>query len=107
MASKKTTKKTTEPYVILRGYRSGCHAGYLVARNENGCYVLRDARRLWYWSGAASLSEVAVYGAKNAAQCKFGARVERQEISRDDVSEVIHCQPEGQCMIENTPEWRA
>lgn len=113
MATKKTTKKTTTkrsatpPYVITRGYRSGVHAGYLQSRDEHGMIVLRDARRIWSWSGAASLSELAVYGAKNRAQCRFGARIERQEIQRDDVSEIIHCQPAGRSMIEEQAEWRA
>lgn len=116
MATKKTVKKTSkpraskrtdQPYVITRGYRSGVHAGHLVARNDQGMIVLRDARRIWSWSGAASLSELAVYGAKNRAQCRFGARVLRQELARDDIAEIIHCQSEGQRMIEEQPEWRA
>jgi hypothetical protein len=105
--AKKTTKKTTQPYVITRGYRSGVHAGYLVSRNEEGMIVLRSARRIWSWSGAASLSELAVYGAKNAAQCRFGAAIGRQEIQAADVAEIIHCQPDGQQMIESQKEWRA
>jgi hypothetical protein len=105
--AKKTTKKTTQPYVITRGYRSGVHAGYLVSRNEEGMIVLRSARRIWSWSGAASLSELAVYGARNSAQCRFGATISRQELAREDVAEIIHCQPDGQQMIESQKEWRA
>ncbi len=111
MATKKTTKKTNTkttslPYVLTRGYRSGVHAGYLVSRDEEGMLVLRDARRIWSWSGAASLSELAVYGAKNADKCRFGSAVARQEIQRADVAEIIHCQPAGQAMISAQPEWR-
>jgi len=102
--AKKTAKKTKNPYVITRGYRSGVHAGYLVSRDDHGMIVLRHARRIWKWSGAASLSELAVYGAKNREQCRFGAMVERQELQREDVSEIIHCCPEGQRMIEEQAE---
>lgn len=105
--AKKTSTKTTQPYVITRGYRSGVHAGYLVSRDDHGMIVLRTARRIWSWSGAASLSELAVYGAKNRGQCRFGARVQRQELARGDIAEIIHCQPDGQRMIEEQPEWRA
>lgn len=101
------TKKTTKPYVITRGYRSGVHAGFLESRDEHGMIVLSEARRIWSWSGAASLSELAVYGAKNAGQCRFGATITRQEIQREDVAEIIHCQPAGKAMIVAQPEWRA
>lgn len=111
MATKKTVKKKTktsgQPYVICRGYRSGVHAGYLVARDDQGMIVLRNARRIWSWSGAASLSELAVYGAKNRAQCRFGVAISRQELQREDVAEIIHCQPDGQRMIEEQAPWRA
>jgi hypothetical protein len=54
-------KKRTEPYVIVRGRNIGVHAGYL-HEDERDRMVLRDARRIWRWSGGASLSELAVYG---------------------------------------------
>jgi hypothetical protein len=93
------------PFVIVRGQNAGVHAGELVAQKGTSV-TLRNARRIWFWSGAASLSELAVYGAKNAAQCKFGARVSVQEII-GDVCEIIHCQPAGEKMIREQVEWRA
>jgi hypothetical protein len=71
--------------------------------------VLREARRIWYWEGAASLSEIAVYGCAESKRsaCLFAAKVDRQEIATADVCEVIHCQPAGEAMIRNQPEWRA
>lgn len=113
MATKKTTKKSTKktaaktsaPYVILRGYRSGVHAGYLVERNHDGHFVLRDARRIWQWKGAQTLSEVAVYGL--SSESRISPPVARQEIQREDVSEIIHCQDQGRIAIQGAKEWRA
>lgn len=95
------------PFVIIRGSSAGVHAGYLVSLDHatKSC-VLKDARRIWRWRGASCLSELAVYGASNPAECQFGPKIERQEIV-GDVCEVIYCQPEGQKMIEGTKEWRA
>lgn len=95
------------PFVIIRGRDAGVHAGYLESldRATKSC-VLRGARRIWYWFGAASLSELAVYGASKPADCRFGARIDRQEII-GDVCEVIHCQDRGSVMIRTQPEWRA
>lgn len=115
MATKKTVKKTTKktatkaraPYVIARCTQAGVHAGELVSRDEQCYVVLRNARRIWYWNGAASLSELAVYGASKPEDCRFGARVERQELRREDVCEIIHCQSAGREMLESQPEWRA
>lgn len=42
--------------------------------------VLRNARRLWYWSGAASLSQLAVEGTADPKNCKFPCEVDRVEL---------------------------
>jgi hypothetical protein len=45
-------------YVIVRGDRSGVFAGVL-AKHEGQFVELTDCRRLWYWDGAASISQIA------------------------------------------------
>jgi len=107
METKKTATKASSTYVIARCTQAGVHAGELVSRDEQGYVVLGNARRIWYWNGAASLSELAVYGASRPEDCRFGARVERQELRREDVCELIWCTPAGRKMIESQPEWRA
>lgn len=47
--------------VIVRGDRSGVFFGTLRERNGQEV-VLADCRRLWYWDGAASISQLAVDG---------------------------------------------
>ncbi len=92
------------PYVIVRCREAGVHAGELVSRKGREVLLL-NARRIWYWKGAASLSELAVYGAKFPSECKFGVPVAKHEVL--DACEVIYCQKEGQKMIEGTAPWRA
>jgi len=48
---------------IIRTYAAGVFFGTVVAR-EGQDVVLRDARRIWSWEGAFTLSAVAVYGIK-------------------------------------------
>lgn len=43
--------------VIIRGDRSGVEFGTLVAQ-EGQEVTLKNARRIWYWEGAASLSQL-------------------------------------------------
>lgn len=47
--------------VVVRTYGAGVHVGILRAR-VGQVVELADARRLWRWSGANSLSEVATRG---------------------------------------------
>lgn len=52
-------------FVLIRTYSAGVHFGTFVSK-EGQEVVLKDARRLWSWSGALSLSEVAMTGIKIA-----------------------------------------
>ena len=91
-----------QKYVIIRTYSAGVFAGYLVERNGKEV-VLRDARRLWYWSGAASLSELAVKGVSRPNDCKFPVAV--PNITLTETIEIIECTPLGQQSIEEVPVW--
>lgn len=61
-------------YVIVRTYSAGVHAGILKSRNGREV-VLENARRLWYWDGAATLSQLAVDGTNAPKKCKFPCEV--------------------------------
>jgi hypothetical protein len=105
--AKKTSKKPTLPFVLARCTNAGVHAGYLVSE-KGGRVKLKDARRIWYWAGAASLSEIAVYGCNPSklSECRFAAKVD-VDLLTADVCELIFCAPAGQKMIEAQVEWRA
>ena len=61
-------------YIICRTYSAGVFAGTLVSRNGQEV-ELKQARRLWYWDGAASLSQLAMEGVKKPENCKFPCEV--------------------------------
>ena len=50
-----------EKRVIVRTYSAGAFFGEVVSR-EGKEVVMKNARRIWYWSGAASLSQLAQSG---------------------------------------------
>ena len=62
--------KMENTYYIVRGDRSGVFAGNIKHR-EGREVTLTNVRRLWYWSGAASLSQLALEGVKRPKDCKF------------------------------------
>lgn len=89
--------------VIIRGDRSGVFFGTL--KEKNGTEVrLEECRRLWYWDGAASISQLAVNGTTNANECKFTVTV--PEIVITDVIEIIPCTNEAIKSIEGVKEWK-
>ena len=105
---KKTKKKVAKQFVIVRCSNAGVHAGYLEKQTSQHV-VLTDARRIWYWNGAASLSEIAVYGLNptKSSASKIAAKVPSVQLRQSDVCEVIVCLPAGRDSIQGQPEWRA
>ena len=89
-------------YVIARTYRAGVFAGFLFRRNGKEA-VLKNARRIWYWEGAASLSELAVRGTSLPDKCKFPVAV--PEVILTEVIEIIPTTKEGQKSIDEVKIW--
>lgn len=66
-------------YKIVRTYSAGVFAGYLKSRTGQEVVLLK-ARRLWQWSGAASLSQLAQSGTSKPENCKFPETVDKVEL---------------------------
>ena len=89
-------------YVIVRGDRSGVFAGVLESRKGQEV-TLKDCRRLWYWNGAASISQLAVDGTKMPNDCKFTVTIE--EIIILDGIEIIPCTKQAEQSIRGVRVW--
>lgn len=90
-------------YVICRTYSAGVFAGYLESRNGQEV-VLRNARRIWYWKGAASLSQLATDGTSFHSECKFPAPVDRVELLQ--AIEILDVTEKAKKSIESVKEWK-
>lgn len=90
-------------YCIVRTYSAGVFAGYVEKRNGQEVTV-RNARRLWYWDGAASLSQLANEGVKKPNNCKFPAEVDKVELLQ--TVEILHCTEVARENIRKVPEWK-
>lgn len=90
-------------YVICRTYSAGVFAGYLESRNGQEV-VLRQARRIWYWDGAASLSQLAVDGTSSPSKCKFPVAVDRVELLQ--AIEILDCTAVAQDSIQGVAVWK-
>lgn len=90
-------------YVVVRGDRSGVFVGVLVEKDRQEV-TLKDCRRLWYWDGANSISQIAKEGVKYPDNCKFSVTVEDLMIT--DAIEVIPCTKEAEENIKKVEEWK-
>ena len=89
-------------YCIIRTNTAGVFAGTL-GRMSGKQALVHNARRLWYWSGAASLSQLAAQGTKNPDECKFPLAI--ATILVTDVIEILQCTDAAQKSIMAVPEW--
>ncbi|MAF42621.1 MAG: hypothetical protein CMI54_00440 [Parcubacteria group bacterium] len=91
-------------YCIVRTYSAGVFAGYIKDRNGKEGTVL-NARRLWRWNGAASLSQLAVDGTNDPENCKFPCEV--PSIDLMEIIEVIPCSEKAKKSINAVTIWEA
>jgi hypothetical protein len=89
-------------YVIVRTFSAGVFAGNLESRNGQEV-VLLNARRLWYWRGAASLSQLAVDGTSKPDECQFPCGVSRVELLQ--AIEILDVTEKAEVSIKAVPIW--
>ena len=96
-------KNNYEGYYIVRCNRAGVFAGEIESR-EGQEVKMKNVRRLWYWNGACSLSELAKSGTKEPDDCKFTLTVD--EIELLEAIEIIKCTEEAEKSIKGVREWK-
>jgi len=88
---------------IIRGDRSGVFYGE-ISNKEGQEIEIRNCRRLWYWDGACSISELAEKGTQKPVNCKFSVIVNSLIIT--DAIEIIECTDKAIKSIEGVKEWK-
>ncbi len=97
-------KLSNSDYVIIRSAHAGVFFGTVkeVALGK-GIVVLNNCRRLFYWTGGASLSQLAKEGS-DKAENKFTVRTDNHIIL--GVIEFIPCTAEAARKINSVKEWK-
>lgn len=90
-------------YCMVRTYSAGVFAGYIESRDGKEA-VLRNARRIWMWAGAASLSQLATDGTSSPNNCKFPVAVDKVILT--EVIEIIPITEKAKKSIEGVPVWK-
>lgn len=97
-------KKSDTSYKIVRTTSAGVFAGTLV-RREGKEVELTDARRIWHWQGAASLSQLALEGTSKPESCKFPPEVPRVVLT--EAIEILDVTEAARASIASVKPWRS
>ena len=90
-------------YVLVRTKDAGVFAGYLFEKTAIEV-VVKQARRIWFWDGAASLSQLAMDGTSKPSSCKFPCEV--GSITLSQWIEIIPCTNKAMKSIKGVPIWK-
>lgn len=97
-----------EKYYIVRGDRSGVFFGNIKSREPQrdgkAEVTMNNVRRLYYWDGAASISQLAKEGTVKPNNCKFTVTVD--EVLILDAIEINVCSEEAVKNIKAISEWK-
>lgn len=88
-------------YAIVCCERSGIFAGYI--ENQEDCQVaLVNARRIKYWSGAASITQLALQGTSKPTDCLFSIT---HDVRVLDACSITECTEKGMESIQAVKDW--
>ena len=91
-------------YSVVRTYSAGVHIGYIkefgIKHPQHA--VLVNSRRLHYWTGAASLSQVAMDGVGDGSRIAVVLPI----IELTDVIEIIPCSAKSAEYFKGVKEWK-
>lgn len=74
-----------DKWYIIRANFAGVFLGKIEFLNENGTIGIKGIRRLYQWSGALDVTEIAKEGVSDPENCKFSV-----QLSEDDISVVTN-----------------
>lgn len=83
----------------------GVFAGTLLTESTETVKVLKGARRIWYWAGAASLSQLAMEGTTKPKDCKFPCEVDRVELTSPQGFEILDVTDKARESISSVKVW--
>lgn len=89
---------------IVRTQSAGVFAGEITARTGKDVQM-KNARRLWYWAGAATLSQLAESGTSKPKECKFPEPV--QQLIVTEAIEILAMTEAAVKSIASVPVWKA
>lgn len=89
---------------VVRTYFAGVFVGEIV-RKDGKEVEMKNARRIWRWEGAATLSQLAMEGVSKPEDCKFPIEVDKVILTES--IEIIPMTEKAIKSIKSVPIWRS
>lgn len=105
--SRKAEKSDGMERCIIRSYGAGVFLGYVAEQKSelNGVnIILKQAKRIHYWDGACSLTQLALEGTKVPQNCRITESVESQFIA--NVIEIIPVTSKASKNLDEVKIWK-
>jgi len=93
--------------VMIRSYAAGVFYGYLKEKKAelNGVNItLLKAKRIHYWDGACSLTQLAIDGSKASSNCRITEAIESQFIA--NVIEILPMTDTAKSNLDEVKIWK-
>lgn len=90
---------------MVRTYAMGVFAGEIQPESTETLVVLKNARRIWWWEGAATLSELATEGTAKPEKCKFPCEQEMVYLTSPQGFEITPITERARASIASVPVW--
>ena len=90
-------------YYIVRCYKAGVFFGQIKSRQGDEIEML-NVRKIWYWSGAAAVEQLAMEGVKNPGACKFTMEVPSMLVM--EAVQIIPCTELAVESIRSVTAWK-
>jgi len=98
-------KDDNNKYFVVRSNRAGVFYGQITGITETGSRCeMKNARRIFYWDGAASLSQLSLHGVSKPTNCKFPELV--PYIILFDVIEVLNLSEKARASLDSVEDWK-
>lgn len=92
-----------QQYYIIRTDRAGLFFAQIKERRGDEVDLVK-CRKIWYWSGAAAVEQLAMTGPKNASECKITMEV--PEMTVLGAIQLIPCTQEAAETIQRIAVWK-
>lgn len=99
----KTAEENGLPYVLIRSKSAGVFVGYLQHKDTTEVSLI-NSRRIHYWDGANSISQIAMEGVTLPENCRFAMTVPLMTIA--EWIEIIPVTEQAKQNIAEVPVWK-
>lgn len=83
-------------FYIIRAANAGVFLGK-IEHLENGTALCNSIRRLYYWSGALDVTQIALEGVRNPVYCKFSVQLTQKD--KSTIFNVIEFHPASETAL--------